>query len=433
MEKMTVSEIGSFPESWSLCRVDSLFSIQQGKSVSKVHRIGDNQKPFLRTKNISWGQINVSNLDYMHFTKAEESKLELHEGDLLLCEGGDVGRAAIWGNPINDCFFQNHLHRLRVINPDEIIPEFFLYWFWYAFNIADLYIGSSNLTTIPNMSQSKLGALVVPKPEIREQRMIARILLLVQTAIEQQERLIILTRELKTALMDKLFTEGFRNELKSQKELGLLPTSWEVIKLKDAVEYIDYGYSAPIPKINPKNGIKIVSTADITRAGDLLYSKIRCTIAPESTTKRLILNDGDVLFNWRNSAELIGKTTIFEKQIEPHIFASFILRIKCNEKKTHNYYLKHILNHYREQEVFIKLSRRAVNQANYNRNEIFELLIPYPKIDEQYEIANKIEAIEAKLHLQESRKNSLIELFHTLMNDLMTGRIRINNVENEEV
>ncbi len=229
--------------------------------------------------------------------------------------------------------------------------------------------------------------------------------------------------------MRKLFTEGLRGEPQKETEIGNVPQSWDVVKLREAVEYIDYGYSAPIPKTAPENGIKIVSTADINRAGEMLYWKIRRTTAPEKTVERLTLVDGDVLFNWRNSAELIGKTSIYEQQPELHIFASFILRIRCDEKKTHNYFLKHLLNHFREREVFIKLARRAVNQANYNRNEIFELNIPFPKYEEQREITETIGAVESKRYIHERKKNLLEDLFRTLLHQLMTGQVRVNEID----
>jgi type I restriction enzyme S subunit len=108
------SEIGVLPSDWSIQRVDSIFDIQQGKSVSKAHRLGDNQKPFLRTKNVFWGQFDCNELDQMHFTEAEEARLQLKTGDLLLCEGGDVGRTAIWNDQIVGCYYQNHLHTLSM-------------------------------------------------------------------------------------------------------------------------------------------------------------------------------------------------------------------------------------------------------------------------------------------------------------------------------
>lgn len=284
-------------------------------------------------------------------------------------------------------------------------------------------------TTVPILNKSNFGRFDLVVPPFSEQQRIAYVLSMVQTAIEQQATLITLTRELKSALMRKLFTEGLRGEKQKETDIGLVPESWEVRRLQETVEYIDYGFSAPIPKTGPENGIKIVSTADINREGEMLYWKIRRTIAPETTVRRLTLLDGDVLFNWRNSAELIGKTAIFEQQPEPHIFASFVLRIRCDEMKTHNYFLKHLLNHYRKQEVFVKLSRRAVNQANYNRNEIFELKIPFPQYGEQCEIAEVIEAVDSKIHTHESKKNLLEELFRTLLHQLMTGQTRVNDID----
>jgi type I restriction enzyme S subunit len=231
--------------------------------------------------------------------------------------------------------------------------------------------------------------------------------------------------------MQKLFTEGLNGEKQKETEIGLVPESWEVKPLIKAVEFIDYGLSKAIPKIPPSNGIKIVSTADITREGELLYWKIRKTEAPDKTINRLILNDGDLLFNWRNSAELIGKSTVFHKQTEPHIFASFILRICCGEKKSHNYYLKHLMNFWREEGIFVKLSRRAVNQANYNKNEISVLKIPVPAYNEQVEIAKTIGIIETKIEHRKSKKDSYKALFKTMLHELMTGQRRVNDIDFE--
>lgn len=252
---------------------------------------------------------------------------------------------------------------------------------------------------------------------------------LVQRAIEQQERLIVLTTELKKSLMHKLFTEGLHGERQKQTEIGPVPESWEVVELISAVDAIDYGISAPIPKMPPPDGIKIVSTADITKDGRLLYDQIRRIEAPERTKVRLTLRAGDVLFNWRNSAELIGKSAVFNEQSEPHIFASFVLRIRCDENRSHNYFLAHLMNHWREKEVFVRLARRAVNQANYNRNEISVLKIPSPCYEEQREIANAIGVVDSKLALYRCKHTALNDLFGTLLHQLMTAQIRVYDLD----
>src|SRR5262249_40196235 len=151
------------------------------------------------------------------------------------------------------------------------------------------------------LSKSVLGECLMPVPPLLEQRRIASLLSLVQRSIEQQEDLIDLMDELKTVLSQKLFSEGARDEPQRTSEIGLLPKSWKIVELADVVEQIDYGFSAPIPKVSPSNGVKIVSTADISKDGRILYQQIRKIEAPKQTVQQLTLRDGDVLFNWRNS------------------------------------------------------------------------------------------------------------------------------------
>ncbi|WP_215844033.1 restriction endonuclease subunit S [Acidithiobacillus montserratensis] len=304
--------------------------------------------------------------------------------------------------------------------------------FLYSFLITDHFnarmAGLERGASYPAIRDSDVTASWFPLPPLPEQKKIAHILSTVQRAIEAQERIIQTTTDLKKALMHKLFTEGLRNEPQKHTEIGPVPESWEVKPLIDTVEFIDYGVSQAIPKTPTPEGVKIVSTADIDKQGNLLYWKIRRIVVPVKTANRLVLKDGDVLFNWRNSAELIGKSAIYEEQDEPHIFASFILRICAGEKKSHNYFLKHLMNHYREEGVFVKLARRAVNQANYNKNEISVLKIPSPPYEQQVEIAKTIGAVDAKIWSHADKKRSLEDLFRTLLHELMTAKTRVHEL-----
>lgn len=219
------------PADWRVDRFDSVFDVQQGRQVSKGNRIGDNQRPFLRTKNVFWNRLDLTDLDEMHFSKADETRLALKPDDLLICEGGDIGRTGIWRGAISNCYYQNHLHRARIRAPKTADAQFVLFWLWYAFEFGHLYFGRGNVTTIPNLSQSKLRELPVAIPTLAEQRKISRVLGLVQRAMEQQERLIALTTELKKALLHQLFTQGLRGEPQKQTEIGPVPQSWEAATL----------------------------------------------------------------------------------------------------------------------------------------------------------------------------------------------------------
>src|SRR4030042_6149722 len=103
MQNFVDTEIGKLPQDWSIQRLDSLFTVRQGKQVSKSSRAGSNQRPFLRTSNVLWGHLNLSEIDTMRFSEGEERRLSLCVGDLLVCEGGDVGRTAIWNDELDHC------------------------------------------------------------------------------------------------------------------------------------------------------------------------------------------------------------------------------------------------------------------------------------------------------------------------------------------
>ena len=200
-----MTELQGVPPEWDIVRFDALFDVQQGKQVSKKNRVGDNQRPFLRTRNLGWGRFDLADLDSMHFTEAEEAKYALLPNDLLICEGGDIGRTAIWRGEVDHCYYQNHLHRARVRDESLVTPEYGLFWLWYAFEIGGLYFGRGNVTTIPNLSQSTLKGLPVARPPLDEQRAIVDVLRLIQTSTtETRSRLTLLDELFKRTITDAM-------------------------------------------------------------------------------------------------------------------------------------------------------------------------------------------------------------------------------------
>ncbi|HAA81425.1 MAG TPA: hypothetical protein DCE09_07710 [Thermoanaerobacter sp.] len=180
------TEIGLVPEHWEVVRLGDIFEIQQGKALSPKHRMGKSPFPFLRTANILWGQIDLSVVDEMDFTDEEVQRFKLLPGDLLVCEGGDIGRTAIWRGELSVCCYQNHIHRLRSKN-QEIEAEFYMYWMQAAILLFSLYLGQENKTTIPNLSKSRLATFAVPFPSLLEQRAIARVLQAVDKKLQVEK------------------------------------------------------------------------------------------------------------------------------------------------------------------------------------------------------------------------------------------------------
>jgi len=111
-------------------------------------------------------------LDEMDFTDDEVTRLSLRLGDLLVCEGGEVGRTAILKGELEPCLYQNHIHRLRRLT-DDVVPDFFMYWMRAAFQVFGSYRDQESKTTIPNLSGNRLKSFEVPVPQVEEQRRIA--------------------------------------------------------------------------------------------------------------------------------------------------------------------------------------------------------------------------------------------------------------------
>lgn len=425
---MKQSEIGLIPDNWD---------------VLPFSRIG---KSFLGGGTPSTANLNFwnGNIEWTTSKRLEEGKIYIKDGErkinqiavdnsstniipknnLIISTRVTVGKVAI-----NQCDLAISQDLTGILIDKNLYNLEFLAYQLLSERIQLIFVTQKRGATIKGITRDDLKQIKLCIPELWEQRNISSILSLIQSTIQKQEEIIRTTTELKNNIKQKLFTAGIRNESTEQKKIGMFPKSWREIPLIEAVSYIDYGFSAPIPKNPIQHGVKIVSTADINRDGKLLYDKIRRIDAPKKSIERLTLIDGDVLFNWRNSAELIGKTTVFIEQSEPHIFASFILRIRCDEKKTHNYFLSYLLNYFREIEVFIQLSRRAVNQANYNKNEISVLPIPLPSYDEQLEITNALQTLDDKIQHHQRKKEYLTDIFHAMLQKLMTGEIRVHDID----
>ena len=202
------TEIGAVPVGWEVVRLGEVFDIMQGKSLSARQNKGLRPRPFLRTSNVYWGYVVLSKLDVMDFSEDEEQKFALREGDLLVCEGGEVGRTAMWEGQMQGIYYQNHIHRLRA--KDKVSPPFVMYWLQTAFTLLNLYSGSSNKTTIPNLSQGRLMAFSIPLPPLAEQRAIARILTAVDAKIAAEEKRKAALQTLFKTMLHQLMTGQIR-------------------------------------------------------------------------------------------------------------------------------------------------------------------------------------------------------------------------------
>ncbi len=203
------TEIGEIPAHWEVVQLNDLFEIRQGKALSRKRQQGLARYYFLRTANVRWGKIDLSFVDEMGFTSEEVNKFALKPGDLLVCEGGEIGRTALWREEGGTYCYQNHLHRLRTTRQD-ICPLFYMYWMQTAFLLRNVYHGIGVQTTISNLSRARLSRFLFLKPPLPEQRFIARLLYTVDHKIDAEEQRKAALQALFKSMLHRLMTGQVR-------------------------------------------------------------------------------------------------------------------------------------------------------------------------------------------------------------------------------
>jgi type I restriction enzyme, S subunit len=191
------TEIGQVPKIWEIKPVDELFDSKLGKMLSPASKTGKFSKPYLRNANVQWGRVDISDLYEMDFSENNYDRYGLVPGDVLICEGGEIGRTAIWRGELKECYYQKAIHRLRPRNT-KISPEFFSYHMMYAFLIGKTYPESGTTTTIAHLPGMKLKSLLIPVPSRKDQYLIVSIL----SSIDQK----LAAEQSRKEALDTLFT-----------------------------------------------------------------------------------------------------------------------------------------------------------------------------------------------------------------------------------
>ncbi|HOM03375.1 MAG TPA: restriction endonuclease subunit S [Acetivibrio sp.] len=407
--KMT--ELGALPEEWEVVRLGEIFNVQQGKQLSeKESKEGKVKKSFLRTSNLNWGHIDISSIDEMYFTSEEFRKLKLESGDILVCEGGDVGRTALYRGELVECAYQNHLHRLRP-KKDNLDAEYFVFWMNYAINQRKMYIHSANRTTIPNLSGSRLKEFIIPLPPLPEQQKIAAVLSAVQEAKEKTEAVIAATKALKKSMMKHLFTYGpvspkeVENIQLKETEIGPVPEDWEVVRLGEIFSIFAGG---DVSKIN-YSPIKI--------------DKYIYPIYSNSKENNGLYGFSDTYNAQGNSITITARGNLGYAIPRYEKFNAIIRLLVLTPKNTLN--IKFI-SEYINSKIKINLEGSSIPQLTVPKISMY--MVPLPPLPIQQKIASILSAIDAKIEAEENKKKALEELFKSLLHNLMTAKIRVNKL-----
>lgn len=254
---------------WPSVALGYRYEVQLGKMLDEKKITGKHLRPYLRNVDIQWGRVNASDLPVMDFNESDRMKYSLRTGDLLVCEGGEVGRTALWSEDhIDECYFQKALHRLRPLDAQRESPHFM----FYALHVAAEHnaYGDGGKATIAHLPAEAFRRVRFPQPTRTEQERIANFLdektARIDALIAEKERLLLAVRELFVAKLGTAVVEGVagRGALRNEGAKGFesVRTDWTLVPLKhlttvsggmtpskDKPEY----WEGDIPWVSPKD------------------------------------------------------------------------------------------------------------------------------------------------------------------------------------
>ena len=203
------------PESWEWVRLGEIFQHNTGKALNSSNKSGVLLE-YITTSNLYWDRFELENLRSMYFTENEIEKCQVSKGDLLVCEGGDIGRAAIWLKDYKICI-QNHIHRLRSYVP---LCTRFYYYVFFLYKYAG-WIGGKGIG-IQGLSSGALHNILIPTPSINEQeRIVSQIEAIMPIAVKyekSQEELNQLNDSIHNKLRKSILQEAIQGKLVPQIE-----------------------------------------------------------------------------------------------------------------------------------------------------------------------------------------------------------------------
>ena len=198
-----VEWLGQTPEHWRVAALRHRYSQCLGKMLDSKRITGRHSLPYLRNVDVQWDRINIENLPVMDIAPDEYERYTLRRGDLLICEGGEMGRSALWSGELSRCGFQKALHRLRPRNAGQDVPRFMHYALRAA--VKGNAFDDGHLSTIAHLTGEKLRTHRFPFPPVAEQESLVTFLdgelKQIDRSVSRVRRQIELLQEYRTRLI----------------------------------------------------------------------------------------------------------------------------------------------------------------------------------------------------------------------------------------
>lgn len=360
--------MSDLPRGWEWTTIGEVTATSLGKMLDKKQATGMHATPYLRNINVRWGSFDLSNLAEMDIRPDELDRVLARPGDVIACEGGEPGRAAVWRGPARIAL-QKALHRIQPT--DAILPAYLALLLRHLAMSRQLERFSTG-TTIKHLPQEKLRLIPVPLPPRAEQGRIV-------DAIEEH------LSALDAAGAAVLSAERRINAL----ELTIIrlasstlnpPRHWKVVRVADAgsvglgLQRSPKRHSGP----NMRPYLRVANVFEDRIDGD----DVMWMDMTDAEWERFRLRDGDVLLNEGQSPEFLGRPAIYRGDPADVAFTNSLIRFQANDDVEPEWALLVFRSHMHNRR-FMRESQITTNIAHLAAGRFKTVEFPLPRLDEQ--------------------------------------------------
>jgi type I restriction enzyme S subunit len=291
--------------------------------------------------------------------------------------------------------------------------------------------------TVPSIGESQISSIKVVLPPLEQQHQIVQFLdektELIDKLISTKERKITLLKEQRTSVINQIVTKGLNPNVKMKDSgvewIGEIPEHWRFIKFSYLIIKSDLGGNYESSTEN--DGVPLIKMGNLGR-GKVNLNKVEYLNESEQYDKNHILEFGDFLFNTRNSVDLVGKVSLWRRELDFSLYNSNILRIKFKEG-VENEFMCYLFNSQSLLDVLKLISKGTTSVSGIYFKDLSEIKIPIPKLEEQLQIVehldSKTKEIDDLVSLEQRKIDLLKEYRQSLISEVVTGKIKVTTDE----
>jgi len=287
---------------------------------------------------------------------------------------------------------------------------------------------TTNGVNHPRTSWPGLSPFAWDVPGGSEQDKIAAVLWKIQRAIEAEEKLTASARELKQAVMRQLFTHGLRGDAQKETDYGAIPEPWTVVPLSECCE-VQTGV-AKGRKVDPREAVEVpyLRVANV-QDGHLDLREMKTITLSKVEVHKYLLQDGDVVLTEGGDFDKLGRGFIWRAQVMNCAHQNHVFAVRANRSLLLPDFLAYLVQSPYGRRYFLTVAHKTTNLACINTTKLKALPVPLPQIDEQREIAWNLQNLDRKVDAHGRKLAALQDLFKTLLHTLMTGEIRVADLD----